>query len=374
MKNKKIIIILIAVALFVLIQYQYNKIKGKPLQIGFVSALSGPSADLGFSCRNALELYIDEVNSAGGINGRPIEIIVLDDQGNPEIALSLFKQLIEENINLIVGQVTSSSGVLSIPYINEQDALFISPLISSNDYRGVDDNFIALAPSASAQGVAIVNYIYSQKESGKIAIIYDYSNLIYSSAVFKGAIEELNKNSQFKFQLYPLNDSLEIPTIVDSISTFNPDDFIVITSVSDLILISNQIDKELGDLPVYSSMWGMAPEIISGYGENMANVYGVYAIDPNSTSPEFLKFKEAYSQKYKIEANFGAIYTYDAARLLIEAIKMTHSTNPDKIKTYIKTTQFFEGINIPYEITDTGDAIREMSIIYAKDGKTMDLK
>lgn len=368
MKSKKIFIIIMAILLIMLIGYQYNRIRHRPIKIGFVSALSGPSADLGFSCRNAFEMYIDKVNLDGGINGHPIEIVVLDDQGNPEVALSQFKQLIADDINLIVGQVTSASGTLSIPYINEQDALFISPLISSNAYRGKDDHFIALAPSASSQGTTIVDYILSQKKASKVAIIYDQSNTIYSNAVVDGITEKLEPS---KYQLYPLNDSSEISTVVARAAQFEPDDFIVITSVSDLILISNQVKKTLGDIKVYSSMWGMAPEVISGYGESMTNVYGVYAINPNSKSPQFLDFIKRYKDKYGVEANFGAIYAYNSAYLLVNAIENINDTSPDKVKAYIKETQFFEGINTPYEITHTGDAIRKMFIIHAEDGKTI---
>ncbi len=368
MKSKLRIIIIVAVLLLVPIGYQCNRLRYTPIKIGFVSALSGPSADLGFSSRNAFELYIDKVNLEGGINGRPIEIIVLDDQGDPDVALSLFKQLIADDIKLIVGQVTSASGALSIPYVNEQDALFISPLISSNAYRGTDDHFIALAPSASSQGSAISDYIVSQNSSSKVAIIYDQSNIVYSNSVIEGVAEKLEPT---KYQLYPLDDVSEISNVVANAAQFEPDDFIVITSVSDLILISNQVKKTLSDVEIYSSMWGMVPEVISGYGKSMANVYGVYAINPNSNSPKFLDFKERYKEKYKVDANFGAIYAYNSAYLLVSAIEHTNSTNPDKIKAYIKETQFFEGINTPYEITSTGDAIRKMFIIHAEDGKTI---
>ncbi|GAU77271.1 ABC transporter substrate-binding protein [Fusibacter sp. 3D3] len=371
MKTKKMSFIIIAILLIIAIGYPYNKRQNNPIQIGFVSALSGPSADLGFACRNALEMYIDEVNSNGGIHGRPIEILILDDQGNPEIALTHFEKLIADGVQLIVGQVTSASATLTVPYVNEHHALFISPLVSSNAYRGQDDHFIALAPSASDQGNTISNYIISQKKSSRVAILYDQSNFVYSNAVIEGAIEPFTQTEHFEFQLYALNESSEIPAVINAASEFVPDDFIVITNVSDLLLISNQVKKTLGNIDIYSSMWGMAPEVISGYGESMANVYGVYAINPNSDSPQYLDFKTRYLEKYQVEANFGAIYTYNAAYLLTTAIKNVNSTDPDIINTYIKDTQFFDGINTPYEITSTGDAVRKLFIIHAEDGKTI---
>ena len=371
MKSKAFIFTAVLILIIIVTTYITSLIHKAPIQIGFVSALSGSSADLGFASRNALEMYVDDLNAAGGIKGRKIELTILDDQGDPNIAKSKFEALLDQNINLILGQVTSSSATLTIPYINEKDALFITPLVSHNGYMGVDDNFIAVIPSATIQGETLANHIMEKNTSGKIAIIYNNSNFIFSQSVFEGSMKQFDLNPQFETELFPLNESSEIPSIIEDIKVFDPTQVIVITSVSDLILISNQIKKTMGNIDIFSSMWGMAPEVISGYGKSMSNVYGVYAIDPNATSEKFLTFKEAYFNRYKVEANFAAIYTYDVVSLLTKALSETNSRDPKVIKEYIQSHKSYEGINSNYEINDKGDAIRKMFIIHAENGETI---
>jgi branched-chain amino acid transport system substrate-binding protein len=70
--------------------------KKEPIKVGFVGGLTGRLSDLGSGGRNGVMLAVEEINNAGGISGRPVELITKDDKQDPEVAVKVDKELIDE--------------------------------------------------------------------------------------------------------------------------------------------------------------------------------------------------------------------------------------------------------------------------------------
>jgi branched-chain amino acid transport system substrate-binding protein len=77
-------------------------------KIGFVGGLTGKSSDLGIQGRNSVMLAVEEINSQGGINGRPLQLITKDDKQDPQTALKVDRELIDEGVITIIGHMTST--------------------------------------------------------------------------------------------------------------------------------------------------------------------------------------------------------------------------------------------------------------------------
>ncbi|HWT16306.1 MAG TPA: ABC transporter substrate-binding protein, partial [Patescibacteria group bacterium] len=87
----------------------------EPVRVGFLGGLSGRVADLGESGRNGAQIAVEEVNRAGGIGGRQVELIVRDDAQNPEKAISAINELIGARVEAIVGPMTSAMAEVVLP-------------------------------------------------------------------------------------------------------------------------------------------------------------------------------------------------------------------------------------------------------------------
>ena len=117
----------------------------EPVRIGFVGGISGRGADLGISGRDGAQLAVEQRNQAGGVAGRPVEIIFRDDHQDPEIARRVVEELVELGVSAIVGPMTSAMGVAVVPIVNERKVVMVSPTVTTEDLTGLDDYFFRVS-------------------------------------------------------------------------------------------------------------------------------------------------------------------------------------------------------------------------------------
>ena len=91
----------------------------KPIKIGFVGGLSGRVADLGIGGRDGALLAVEHWNQNGGVNDRAVQLLVRDDQQNVETARKIVKQLLSEGVVAIIGHMTSSMSVTTVPLVRK---------------------------------------------------------------------------------------------------------------------------------------------------------------------------------------------------------------------------------------------------------------
>jgi branched-chain amino acid transport system substrate-binding protein len=111
----------ILLALFSLLGSASAHAEPPPLKIGMSTALSGPAQGLGQGMRAGVAAYFERVNRAGGIGGRKLELIALDDQYEPSRAGPNVRKLIdEEHVLAVVGNVGTPTAVVTVPIVNEK--------------------------------------------------------------------------------------------------------------------------------------------------------------------------------------------------------------------------------------------------------------
>lgn len=132
---KKLLLVIYVACFCILMQGCFKK---KPVKIGFIGGLTGRVADLGTSGRDGVLLAVEEQNGKGGINGSPIELIIKNDRHDAETAKKVAMKLIDEGVTAVIGNMTSSMSVVTVPLINEHKVLMISPTTSTNSLTGQD--------------------------------------------------------------------------------------------------------------------------------------------------------------------------------------------------------------------------------------------
>ncbi|MDD3306709.1 MAG: ABC transporter substrate-binding protein [Acetobacterium sp.] len=122
----------------------------QPITIGFSAGLTGNASEMGVNGRNGLMIAVAEINAAGGVNGRPVELMIKDDQNNPEIALAVDQELYQDGVSFIIGHMTSNMARLTLPFVNQNNLLMLSPTMSSYELVDQDDHFISMVSSNDA--------------------------------------------------------------------------------------------------------------------------------------------------------------------------------------------------------------------------------
>lgn len=129
------------------------------LVIGQSVALSGPASALGASFAKGARLFFDRLNAGGGINGRKIELVTLDDAGDPATTLANTQKLLAQGVLSLFGYYGSPQVTAAYPAIKDSDVLMFAPMAAADEFRGsVYPNIYSVRPGYSEEAVAIMRH------------------------------------------------------------------------------------------------------------------------------------------------------------------------------------------------------------------------
>jgi branched-chain amino acid transport system substrate-binding protein len=191
-KTTQIIIgIIVAVIILAGIWYGVSKkptapTTKEPIKIGFIGPLSGDAASYGIPIKNAIALAVEEINNAGGINGRKIEIIYEDGKCNGKDAVNAAQKLINiDKVNIILGGMCSGELLAIAPITEPAKVLLLSPSASSPDITHAGDFIFRNNPSDADGGKALAKLV--REKYTKAAIISE--NTDYAQALARVFVE-----------------------------------------------------------------------------------------------------------------------------------------------------------------------------------------
>lgn len=346
-------------------------IQQKPVTIGFVASLTGSTSELGVNGRNGLMMAVEEINDAGGINGRKVEVVVKDDQNDPETGLAVDQELYEDGVSFIIGHMTSNMAALSIPFVNSKDMLMINPTMSATTLFNQDDHLIGVVSPNSDQAAVIKASMVKNGGEKKVAVIYESQNLAYTGTVKDGIAREIVPlGGQIIYEEAFLSGSNpNYLDITQRVSNTNPDSIVILASSFDAAMFCQQFYKLKNQTPVYLAAWSMNNDLLLQGGGAVEGVTITSLIDLDSRIPTYTAFREKYLSKYGAEPTFAAVYTYEAAMILFDAMAEANSNDPETIKNTIIKKSTYQGLQSDIIIDGYGDASRTIYEYVVKDGQ-----
>ncbi len=347
--------------------------KQETVKIGFSGCLTGRLADLGIAGRNAVMMAVNEINAAGGINGRIVELLVKDDQNDAKTAAEADKSLIETGAAAIIGHMTSSMSIKALPVANAGETPLISPTSTTNRLIGLDDYFFRVTSPDKIQSYIIANYAYDNLGLRKIACIYDLSNsdfteawLIHFKSAFTGfggeVIAPITFTAGKQFEYFKKS-TLALES--------NPDGVLIIAGALNTAMFSQQIRKTGSDTSILSSGWAGTNQLIQYGGSAVEGVVFPQVFNKECKTPEYIRFKADYIEQFGKEPNFAAVCGYEAAQFLFSALHRLQDGG--SLKASLLNTGTFKGLQGDIKIDRFGDAERSQFIISVKDGEFVTL-
>lgn len=165
-----------------------------PIKIGMTAALTGPTAELGTEMKLGIEIYFAKVNATGGIGGRPLQLIALDDQYEPRLAAPNMRRLIDEDhVLAMIGNVGTPTAIVTVPIANEKHVLMFGALSGAQVLRQTppDRYVINLRAGYRAETEAMINGLLSIGIKPD-EIAFFTQNDAYGDAGYNGAIQAIN--------------------------------------------------------------------------------------------------------------------------------------------------------------------------------------
>jgi branched-chain amino acid transport system substrate-binding protein len=227
---------------------------GEPIRIGVLTSLTGNFAPWGVQVRDGMQLAVDEINSAGGADGRPLELVVADDQTDPDTGATEIERLIEEGV-VAIGGVISSDVALATARVAEEleTPLFLvkagSEAILTPESRYT---FRTCLPAAPMVAGPIAQYAQEEGLTKIGAIIADYA----WGQAFRAAFEEefaALEGVEIQVEVAPVPET-DFTTYLRNLESFGPD-----------LLVATGHPPGSGPITVQSQDLGMDVPVTGAY-------------------------------------------------------------------------------------------------------------
>jgi branched-chain amino acid transport system substrate-binding protein len=337
-----------------------------PIRIGFLAGTSGRVADLGISGRDAAQMLVDRTNREGGLNGRPLQLIIKDDQQNPERARQAVKELIDAGVQALIGPMTSDMGIAVVPLLNQARLVAVSPTITTEKLTGRDDYFFRVA--TTARQTATQSAAYHAKDAGikRMAAIFDLDNRAYSDTwldSFTAGFTRLG-GAIVKVVGFDTHGGRTFLGLTGELLAAKPDGILVIANSVDAALICQQIRKSAPTLSITLAEWGATERLLELGGRAVEGVTVIQPFDRENQAPAYQAFRKAYLQRYKREPGFPGVDAYEATQVVLTALAA--QKQGESLKDVILRVRRFEGLQDRFRFDDFGDVVRpnvSMSII-----------
>jgi len=274
--------------------------KENPIKVGFVGGLTGRLSDLGTAGRNGVILAVEEINSIGGINGRPIELIIKDDKQDPKVALRVDRELIDKGVVAIIGHMTSAMSMAVLPFINKEKILLISPTTSTNKLTGIDDYLIRVIPPNKSETDHLARHAFKVMGLKKMAAIYDLSNRAYTEGFFSNFKQEFEGlgGKVIHVETFTSGKDVDFVKSADLLIKPESDGILMVAGALDTAMICQRIRKAGSKIPILSSGWALAVEFLNDGGPTVEGVVFSQLFDRESRNKTYLEFRKRFEERF----------------------------------------------------------------------------
>lgn len=340
-----------------------------PLKIGYAGELTGKRSELGVAGRDGAQLAVEHLNARGGIAGRPVELLVRDDRGDPETARAVDAELIESGVVAIVGHMTSGQALAVFDQINAAEVVLISPTSSSNEFNQQADFFFRVVPDTARLGVALARHVSARfPDTARVLGVCDLSNRSFTESYWRAVSAEFARLGGGPGQLLCFTSGeTDLAAFTAEIVAATPEAVVFIASAVDTALLAQYGRQQGLSAAYFSSGWAQTDELLEKGGAAVEGLELNAVFNPTNTYPPFTAFRESFLARYRREPGFGAVYAYEAVLVLAAALEKTGGL-PDGLPDALLTIRDFEGVQSIISLDAYGDVERDTYIAVIENG------
>lgn len=338
------------------------------IKIGFIGNLEGRASGIGVASLHAVQLAIDKTNAEGGINGKQIELIVLDDKGDSENGASAAQSLADEGVDAIFGPNLSVVAKGILPIINRERIVTVSSTVASLHFVGKDDYFYRIQPNTRQFADAYARYAV-QAGYTRMAVSFDRRNAVFTDswlAEFRKAFSALGGEVVVAV---PFDATVggAYAAVADDLLAPNPDAILHIANGIDTAGLSQQVRQRNDTTPMMAAAWAASEGLIELGGHAIQDLVLLQVYDRNDQTPRYAGFRERYLERFQSEPSFVSVLAYDGALVLFAALRQWDGASD--LKPIMDNLEPVKGLQKPVIFDHYGDTTREMVVVSVKGGE-----
>lgn len=328
----------------------------EPLRVGFVGPMTGKFSDLGVHGRNGALLGAETVNAQGGVHGRSVELIPLNDRGTVDGALEAVQNLIRRDVRIIVGPMTSTQTKAILPIVEQTGGVCISPTASSHTLDGVQDALFRLSPSDRFQVDVLAKRMVLDRHIRSLVILWDEDNETFAKAHAEAVARAFVRRGGIVSAQRPFrsSDGGSWDLWAMQVRQIGPDGVMVVASAKDTATFCQFLALHGVRIPVFTTFWARSPDLLLYGGRTVEGVEMVSAGDLGAPTPAMQDFMNLYRNRFGKHPNHAAVLAYEALLLLSRALEQSLSQDLPLRNTLI-ADHGLSGPNGPLRLDPYGD-------------------
>lgn len=325
--------------------------------IGLFGPMSGERSALGTRFQEAAAMFADELNSAGGIDGRIIEIEVGDSRGNPREAANIAQRFAQNpDILAVIGGQTSTESMAAGPILADAKLAQVAPTAGHPDYVKISPFQFRTTPTHASMVEPHVAMLTEKLGMKRIAIVYFKDDWgMVTNSMMEEALPGAGAEIVLSEAMIP--ETRDFRPLVTKILAAEPDGVFLVSHYAESALFMQQLRQADPDLKVAGTDTLNDPKFIELAG---GAAEGVVMPTPFlSSAPEAEKFTAAYTARFEKDPNYYSAFTWDAMLIVTSAMQaLADAGEPlerQAIRDQIANAEPIQGVSGMLKYEGTGD-------------------
>lgn len=311
-----------------------------PIRIGDMNSYTSLPA-FSIPYRKGWQLAVEEINAAGGVLGRPMEVVSRDDGGKPADAVTVANELVSrERVEVLAGTLLSHVGLAVADFANQRRIVFIAaePLTDALAWSKGNPYTFRLRPGTYVQAAMLAEQAAKlpAKRWATVAPNYEYGKSAVEA--FKALLKERRPDVEFIGEQWPALFKIDAGATTQALARLEPDAIFNVLFGSDLaqFVREGQTRGLFEGRPVASVLSG-EPEWIDPLKDEapkgwIVTGYPWYALE----TPEHRVFRKAYMDKFDDYPRLGSVVGYATFKLIAKAVEKAGGTDPEKLAAALR--------------------------------------
>ena len=341
------------------------------IKIAYIGPLTGNNETYGRHQRQAIELAVEQINAAGGINGAMVEVEWNDDKSDPNETTNLaYKVCDEEDVLTVFGPFSTTSALATVDIFKNAGMPVCSGSVSNADWSGMGEGRFFRGDATTRQMCTyFADFIVDELGMTTVAMYYEQSDWgqgMYDEfeAAFTEKGGEIVYADVFQIDQKDFNASLtKFKEIDDQYELF-----FLVAHLNEASLLVNQMRRLGIDKPIVSNNSLQDQVYIDNVGENAEGQILLTYFGDSGNSDTFEEWKEAYETKYGEPVDSHAFNTTDLIRVMFAAMEVS-GNDRDAFVEAMHDIADFDGLNAKITMEDNGDMTKPLSAYVIQDGK-----
>lgn len=360
----KKMISLLSIAAFVAFAGCTKKENKNEILLGSYSSNTGATATFGVYQMRGIEMAINEINAAGGINGKQIKHINYDNKSDDNETLAVVNRLIsQDKVVAIIGEATSGRSKIGAQVAQQNKIPMLTSSATNPEVTKVGNYIFRACFIDPFQGLVMAKFMINDLKLKKAAILRDVKNdySVGLSDVFKA--EVLKAGGEIVDDIAYQEGDVDFKSQLASIKGKKPDAIFVPGYYNEVALIARQA-KELGmNQPLLGGDGWSSPDLFKIAKDAINGSYFSNHYTTESTDPKTVEFVKNFKAKYNEDADVMAALAYDATYMMAEAMKSAKEITPDNIRAGLAGIKNFAGVTGVITMNESRDAVKSAVVV-----------